>query len=73
MQARGSAGRGLSGGTVVDLGGLADKAKNLAAEHSDKVDDAVDKVADAVGDKVGHQDKVDMFAEKIKDALPDKQ
>lgn len=49
---------------MVDFSGLADKAKNLVAEHSDQVRGGVEKVGDFVGNKIGH-DKVDPVEGKI--------
>jgi hypothetical protein len=56
----------------VDFGDLADKAKDLAADNADKIDDAIDKVGDIVGQKLGHDDKVDMVGEKLKGLIPNK-
>lgn len=53
---------------MVDFGALGDKAKDLAGEHSDQVNEGVDKVGDFAGDKLGH-DKVDGLTDKAKDAL----
>ncbi len=54
----------------MDLGDLAKKAKDLADEHGDKIDDAIDKVADLARDKVdGHDDKIDTAADKLKGLL----
>jgi len=49
---------------MVDFSGLADKAKNLVAEHSEQVKGGVDKVGEFVGNKIGH-DKVDPIEDKI--------
>lgn len=49
---------------MVDFSGLADKAKNLVAEHSEQVKGGVEKVGDFVGNKIGH-DKVDPVEGKI--------
>jgi hypothetical protein len=51
--------------------GLFDKAKDLAAENADAVEDAIDKAADVVDDKTGgkHSDKIDAAAEKAKDLI----
>lgn len=45
--------------------GLFDRAKELAEEHADKIDDAIEKVADVVDDKTGHKysDKIDKGAD----------
>lgn len=42
---------------MVDLGGMADKAKQAASEHPD----AVDKAGDAANDKTGgkHEEQID--------------
>jgi hypothetical protein len=51
--------------------GLADKGKDLLAEHGDKVDDAIDKAADFVDQKTGgkHSDKIDTAVDKAKEML----
>ncbi|MEA2703479.1 MAG: hypothetical protein QOD63_1424 [Actinomycetota bacterium] len=54
---------------MVDLNGLADKAKDLAAANADKIDDVVDKVANFAGDKLGH-DKVAPVKDKVKSLIP---
>jgi Flp pilus assembly protein TadB len=38
-----------------------DKAKDLAREHGDKIDEALDKVGDVVDEKTGgkHREKID--------------
>ncbi len=54
----------------MDLGGLADKAKDLAEQNADKVDGALDKVGDLVSDRFGHDGHVDTVVDKIKDAIP---
>ncbi|MGI8417291.1 MAG: antitoxin [Nakamurella sp.] len=53
---------------MVDFGALGDKAKDLAGEHPDQVNEGVDKAGDFAGDKLGH-DKVDGLTDKAKDAL----
>ncbi|GAA3683297.1 antitoxin protein of toxin-antitoxin system [Yimella lutea] len=50
-----------------NLGGLGDKAKDLGGQHSDKVDQAIEKGGDFVDDKTGgqhaeHVDKGQDFA-----------
>jgi hypothetical protein len=47
---------------------VTDKARDLAVEHGDKIDDGIDKVADAVDGKTGgkHTDKVDKAADTAK-------
>jgi hypothetical protein len=53
---------------------LFDKLKHAAEEHGDKLDGAVDKVADVVDDRTGgkHTDKIDAAVEKAKDFLGEK-
>jgi hypothetical protein len=52
-------------------GNLAEKGKDLLAEHGDKVDDAIDKAAGFIDDKTGgkHSDKIDTAVDKAKDLL----
>ena len=65
---------------MVDFGGLADKAKDLVADHADQIKTGVDKAGDFIGGKIGHEkvdgieDKIGGFVDKIKaeqDAKPD--
>lgn len=58
-------------GLFDNLDDAARKAKELAAEHSDKVEDGIDKVADLVDDKTGHKhsDKIDKGVEAARKAL----
>jgi hypothetical protein len=53
--------------------GLLDKAKGLLRKNEDKVDSAIDKVADVVDDKTKgkHHDKIEGAADKAHD-LADK-
>lgn len=53
--------------------GIFDKAKDLANEHNAEVDQAVDKMADVVDDKTGHQhtEKIDEAAQQVKDSIDD--
>ena len=48
--------------------GLFDKAKELAGQHADKVEQAIDKAADVVDEKTGgkYGDKLDKGAEAAK-------
>ncbi len=48
--------------------GLFDRAKELAGQHADKVDQAIDEVADVVDEKTGgkYADKIDKGAEAAK-------
>jgi ABC-type transporter Mla subunit MlaD len=51
--------------------GLLDKAKGLLGQHADKVEGAIDKVADAVDEKTGgkYTDQIDKGAEAAKDLV----
>ena len=53
--------------------GLFDKIKDLADEHADAVEGAIDKVADVVDDKTGgkYTDKIKKGAEKAKGLVGD--
>ncbi|MEZ5245810.1 MAG: antitoxin [Acidimicrobiales bacterium] len=53
--------------------GILDKIKGLVGGNADKVEDAIDKAAEVVKDKVpdAHDDKIDMAAEKAKDLVDD--
>ena len=53
--------------------GLFDKARELAGEHADKVEDVIDKVADAVDEKTGgkYADKIEKGAEAAKGLVGD--
>lgn len=52
--------------------GRSEKLKDLARENDDKVDDAIDKIADVADDatKGKYSDQIDSAAEKAKDATP---
>ena len=53
--------------------GLFDKAKDLAQDHADKLDGAIDKAAEVVDEKTGgkHSDKIDKAADAARKALDD--
>jgi hypothetical protein len=51
---------------------LKDKALDFAGDHEKEVNEGLDKAADLIGDKVGHEDQVDSAVNKIKGFL-DKQ
>ena len=57
---------------MVDFDSLRDKAEDFAKDHADQVDSGIDKAADLLGDKVGHEDQIDKGAEKLKGLLQDK-
>jgi hypothetical protein len=52
-------------------GGLAEKGKDLLAEHGDKLDGAIDKAAEFADQKTGgkHADKIDTAVGKAKEML----
>ena len=58
--------RSTKGTTVVDMGGFADKAKNLADQHPDKVQQGIDRGGDAVDERTGnkYEGQVDQAQEK---------
>lgn len=49
------------------------KAEDLAEDHGDKIEDAIDKVADVADEKTGgkYSDKIETGAEKAKDFVED--
>jgi hypothetical protein len=51
--------------------GLADKGKDLLAEHGDKIDSALGQAANFVDEKTGgkHSDKIDTAVDKAKEML----
>lgn len=51
------------------IGDFVDKAKDLAAENEDQVDDAIDKAGDVIDEKTGgkYSDQVDKGQEAAKD------
>ncbi len=53
--------------------GLFDRAKELAGQHADKVEGAVDKVADVVDERTGgkYTDQIDKGTEAAKGYLGD--
>lgn len=50
---------------MVDFDELKDKAQDLVGDHADQIKDGVEKVADFVSDKIGHEETVD----KVEDAI----
>lgn len=52
---------------------LKKKAEDLAEDHGDKIEDAIDKVADIADDKTGgkYSGQIDTGAEKAKDFVED--
>lgn len=51
--------------------GLKDKAEDLAAEHKEQVEGGIDKAADLLGNKIGHDDQIDKAAARLKGLIPD--
>ncbi|HEY5978558.1 MAG TPA: antitoxin [Microlunatus sp.] len=51
--------------------GIFDKAKDLLNEHSDKVDQGIDKAAEIIDQKTGgqHTTQIDQAAEQAKQAM----
>ncbi|MFF0991299.1 antitoxin [Kocuria nitroreducens] len=56
---------------MVDMGGFADKAKNLADQHPDKVEQGIDRGGDAVDERTGnkYESQVDTGQDKAGDFL----
>ena len=54
-----------------DLGGLADKAKNMASGHEDTVNQGIDKAGDTVDEKTGgkFEGQVDQGQDALRDRL----
>lgn len=55
------------------IGDFVDKAKDLAAEHEDKVKEGIDKVADMADERTEgkYSDQISTGAEKAKDFVED--
>jgi len=53
------------------LGDIVNKAKDLAADHPDKVEQGVDKAGDAVDQRTGgqHAEQVDKAQDAVRDRL----
>ena len=43
--------------------------KDMASEHSEQVDQGLEKAGDAAGDRVGHEDQIDSGVQKAEGAL----
>lgn len=61
-------------GFLDNVKGIVEKGQDLASEHSDKVHDAIDKVADVADEKTGNKygDQIDKAAEVAKGAVQEK-
>lgn len=53
--------------------GIFDKAKDLANEHNDKVDQGIEKAAELIDEKTGgqHTQQIQEGAQQAKDAIDD--
>ena len=53
--------------------GIFDKAKDLANEHNDKVDQGIEKAAELIDEKTGgqHTEQIQQGAEQAKDTTGD--
>jgi antitoxin protein of toxin-antitoxin system len=60
-------------GLLDDAKGLADKATELAKEHKDQVDQAVEKAGDLIDEKTGdkYKDQVDKGQQFVEEKLGD--
>lgn len=58
---------------MVDIGGLGDKARDLADQHPDKVQQGIDRGGDAVDQRTGnkYENQVDQAQEKAGGLLND--
>jgi MT0933-like antitoxin protein len=53
----------------MDFDELKQQAEKLAHDHSGEIEQGVEKAADVVKDKVGHEDQVDEAVKKIEGFL----
>lgn len=55
----------------MSIGGFADKAKEMAGEHPEQVDQGIEKAGDAVDDRTGgeHAEQVDRAQDAARDQL----
>ena len=55
----------------MSIGGFADKAKDLAGQHPEQVDQAIDKAGDEVDERTGggHADQVDKAQDAVRERL----
>jgi hypothetical protein len=54
----------------MDFNELAGKAKDLAEEHPEQIEGAVENLGDVAKEKFGHDEQTDQGVDKIKDAIP---
>ncbi len=53
--------------------GIFDKAKDLAAQHNDKIDSGIDQAASFLDQKTGgqHSEQIDGVSDQVKDKIDD--
>ena len=56
---------------MVDFDSLKHKAQDFIEKNEDKIDDNIDKAADAAGKKFGHGDQIHNAADKLKGMTSD--
>ncbi|WP_424183814.1 antitoxin [Actinokineospora sp. G85] len=56
----------------IDFTELKNKAAGLVEQHSDKIEDGLEKAGDLVKGKFGHEQQVDQVVDKIQELIPDK-
>jgi hypothetical protein len=54
----------------MDFDGLKDKAEQLADEHSEQIEQGLDKAGDAAAAKFGHEEQIDEGVDKLKGLIP---
>jgi hypothetical protein len=54
----------------IDFDGLKDKAKGLAEQHGDKIEQGVEKAGEFAKNKFGREEQVDSVVDKVRDAIP---
>jgi hypothetical protein len=54
----------------MDFNDLAGKAKELAEEHPEQIEGAVEQLGNVAKEKFGHDEQIDQGVDKIKDAIP---
>jgi hypothetical protein len=55
----------------VSIGGFADKARELAEQHPEQVDQGIDKAGDAVDQRTGgqHAEQIDKAQDAVQDRI----
>jgi hypothetical protein len=54
----------------MDFNDLAGEAKELAEEHPEQIEGAVEQLGNVAKEKFGHDEQIDQGVDKIKDAIP---